>query len=117
MSSRKLIDQLFRSGQSFDVPQFAVRYQFTDLPDDVPCQVAVSIPKRNFKSAVKRNRIKRVIKEAYRTNKGGLLKALEERGKQLALFLIFTGREPIQNEEAEEKIILILQRLENNLKD
>ena len=69
LKSKKLIDQLFAEGKS--VSSFPVKliYLKTELPEEVPIQAAVTVPKKNFKSAVKRNRIKRLLRECYRLNK------------------------------------------------
>jgi len=69
LKSRKLIDQLFAEGQS--VTSFPVKliYLKTELPFNVFFQAGVTVPKKNFKSAVKRNRIKRLLREGYRLNK------------------------------------------------
>lgn len=43
---------------------------YRELPADAECsRIAVSVPKRNFKRAVKRNLLKRRIRESYRTRK------------------------------------------------
>lgn len=69
LKSRKLIDQLFTEGKSIKVHNIKLLYLKTELPEDVPFQVGVAVPKKNFKSAVKRNRIKRLMRESYRLNK------------------------------------------------
>lgn len=77
--SRKLTERLFGGGGSRSLAAFPLRLVY--LPVDraaggVPAQVLVSVPKRHFKHAVKRNRIKRQVREAYRMNKQLLAGAL-----------------------------------------
>ncbi len=63
------------------------------LPEEVWAQLAISIPKRNFKTAVARNRIKRQVREAYRLGKADFYKKLQVGGQPIALMLILVARE------------------------
>lgn len=69
LKSRVLLQKLFEEGHT--VSKYPVRLIFlnTPLPEEVQFQATMAVPKRNFKSAVKRNRIKRLMREAYRRNK------------------------------------------------
>jgi ribonuclease P protein component len=71
----------------------------------------VSVSKRNFKKAVDRNRIKRLIREAYRQNKSILGSNLASQPESLLLGFIYTAKTIMEYKEIERKIILILQRL------
>ncbi|NJB82174.1 ribonuclease P protein component [Wenyingzhuangia aestuarii] len=66
LKSRKAIGQLFIEGQS--VKEFPIKMIFLPVPKEQEqiTKVAFSVPKRNFKHAVDRNRIKRLLREAYR---------------------------------------------------
>ena len=68
LKSRKLIGKLFEEGKS--VKKFPLRlvYLQTEHTSDSKIQAGFSVPKRNFKRAVDRNRIKRLMREAYRLN-------------------------------------------------
>ena len=70
-----------------------------------------AVPKSNFKKAVDRNRIKRLTKEAYRTQKDFLLDRLGKKNKALALMLIYSGKKIMSQQEASLKINIILQQL------
>tara|TARA_B110000285_G_scaffold215502_1_gene261925 strand:+ start:4693 stop:5004 length:312 start_codon:yes stop_codon:yes gene_type:complete len=70
-----------------------LHYIDTPLPENVPCQAAVSVSKKRFKRAVDRNRIKRLLREAWRLEKVPVEKALHEQGKQRAIVFIFVGNE------------------------
>lgn len=69
LNKRKLIEKLFSSdSSSFSV--FPLRVVYVDCFElDVRASILVSVSKRHFKRAVKRNRVKRQIREAYRLNK------------------------------------------------
>ena len=70
LNQKKVIGRMFRSGsRSFTV--FPLRIVYMDATDDLRAPVAMmtSVSKRHFKHAVRRNRVKRQIREAYRLNK------------------------------------------------
>jgi len=91
LCSKKVIGLLFNEGKSFLVFPFKIVFLETQLPATTPAQVAFSVSKKKFKRAVHRNRIKRLMREAYRLNKHELYKNTENR--QLAVFFIFVGEE------------------------
>jgi ribonuclease P protein component len=71
--SLKIIQALYSKGNhSIFVFPFKVSVVFV-TEQLASCQVLITVPKRNFKKAVDRNRIKRQIREIYRLNKNVLL--------------------------------------------
>lgn len=77
--SQKLIEKLFGGGCSKSLVSFPVRMVYMYMLREeagVPVQVLVSVSKRHFKRAVKRNRVKRQMREGYRLNKEILLNQL-----------------------------------------
>jgi ribonuclease P protein component len=69
LKSQKLIEKLFLEGKSVTVFPLRMLYLKTDFEDGSKIKTSVSVSKRNFKKAVDRNRIKRLLREAYRLNK------------------------------------------------
>ncbi|MEN8115775.1 MAG: ribonuclease P protein component [Bacteroidota bacterium] len=91
LCSKKVIDKLFAEGESFLSFPIKISFIKTTLPSNSPVQAAFSVSKKNFKKAVHRNRIKRLMREAYRLNKN---KIYEQTGvEQVAIFFIFIGKE------------------------
>jgi ribonuclease P protein component len=78
---------------------------------DVPVKAGVSVSTRNFKKAVHRNRIKRILREAYRLNKNSLAEHLTASGKHLALFIIYNDKTLPVFTEINEKMQLLLNKL------
>ncbi|WP_431133000.1 ribonuclease P protein component [Psychroserpens mesophilus] len=69
LKHQKLVEKLFSEGKSVSVFPLRMVYLKTDFKDDAKFKTGVSTSKRNFKNAVDRNRIKRLLREAYRLNK------------------------------------------------
>ena len=95
LKSRKQIEQLFDNGQRFSISTLRIFYSFQNCPATIKPQVRAGFvaSSRNFKTAVDRNRIKRLIKEAWRLQKNELEKTLHEQSLNLNVFFIYTGRE------------------------
>jgi len=111
LHSKKLIDQLFEKGDSFFVYPFKVLSLKAETAATCPAQLFISVPKRNIKKATDRNKIKRLIREAYRLNKTIIADHPKRIDNQFVFGLIYTQRTILTFREIERKIILILQRL------
>jgi ribonuclease P protein component len=91
LCSVKIISNLFESGNIFHNKLFKVVWMDSPVQLSFPAQVAFSVTKRSFKHAVKRNLIRRRMREAYRKNKQHLYRELEEVNRQLVFTIIFKG--------------------------
>ena len=110
LTSKKVMDEVFANGNTIKAFPFIVKYSLVEEQES-PVQLAISVPKRNFKKAVDRNKIKRLIREAYRLNKGTLVESMKMKNKNLAFFLIYSGKEKLTFSRTEEKIKLLLKEL------
>lgn len=99
-----------QGGKSFHMFPLRAVYRFADTAGSQPVCMAVSVPKRLFKSAVDRNLLKRRIREAYRLNLGGIF-TQKPAGRTIHLLLVYTGKEKVAFDLIQSKIILILRRL------
>ena len=113
LSSQKQIQTLFTEGKSFRAPPIAIRYIKLAEQGLDNNQILVSVPKRNFKRAVDRNRIKRQIREAYRLNKH-LLDGIEDK---YAIAYIYTSKKMVPYKDLENKLIECLSRLHSELSE
>jgi ribonuclease P protein component len=113
LKSRKLIAQLFSEGENFPYSPFRVYYLFCSLPNSsTPAlQFAISVPAKNFKRAIDRNRIKRLTREAYRLQKNALQEKLNEKKLQLNIFFVYTAKEFTDFNTVKEKLKLILSKM------
>jgi ribonuclease P protein component len=91
LKSRKIIEQLFKEGKAFNLAPFRVYYLFAGK--DAQLQFGTGASTRNFKKAVDRNRIKRLIREAWRLQKLPLENILKEQNRALSVFIIYTSKE------------------------
>ena len=126
MVSRKLIDTLFgaspakqglesRGSQSMAAyPLRAVYMSKVRAREDAPVQVLVSVPKKHFKHAVDRNRIKRQVREAFRQHKQLLYEALAEQ-EQLLLAFIWLSDEHYPSQHVESRVVSLMQRVAEKL--
>ncbi len=67
LCGKKAVETLF--GQGKGGVKGCIRYRYLLREDDGPSRMMVSVPKRSFKRAVKRNLLKRRLREAYRRQK------------------------------------------------
>ena len=82
-----------------------------------PAKALITIPKRNFKKAVDRNRIKRLVRESYRKNKALLYEELDSQALKITVAFIFTSKKSPSFDEIEKKIIQAIHRLILDLKE
>lgn len=112
LKSRKVIDQLFKEGKSFSCFPFRIVWQYKPGTTDGVLKAGFTVSTKHFKKAVDRNRIRRLMKEAYRLQKNNVQKSLENMGKPLAIFIIYTAKEIPVYTFVVEKIATILERLQ-----
>lgn len=119
LKSRKVIQAMFnRQGQSFS--QYPLRLVWMPMEErrsDSPLQFAVSVPKRRFKKAVTRNRLRRQIKETYRLQKPNLYQALEGQDQQYAFMIIYAGQEMLPYAQIEKAMQHTIRRFLKKVKN
>jgi ribonuclease P protein component len=105
------IDRVFDAGTAFTAYPLRVVYVAEKPLSDVPFSILVSVAKKRFKRAVKRNRVKRLIRESYRLNKNLLWESHTASGKSLLIAFIYIGNTVCDFSTMEEAMKKALVRL------
>ncbi|WP_081965489.1 ribonuclease P protein component [Porphyromonas macacae] len=110
---RDEIKDLFSNGKSFITYPLRVVYLLSDTPlQGVRCRIMVAVPKKRFKRAVKRNRIKRLIRESYRKNKHSWIAYLENNNKFAKVAFTMVGENLPDYKTIENAIKKTLYKIE-----
>lgn len=113
LKSRKQIEQLFKEGKTFAVSPLRIYYAVN--PSSLlfsPLQFGAAVGTKHFKHAVDRNRVKRLIREAYRLQKNDLHEQLKLKKVTVNVFFIYTGKELPEYQLIYERVRIALQKLE-----
>ncbi|MCC7233291.1 MAG: ribonuclease P protein component [Bacteroidia bacterium] len=108
--SRCLFELLISGGKTLNEEPFRLVWKKQHISVRTPVQAAFSVPKKNFKLAVDRNRVKRLMREAYRKNKHSMYALLEQQHIQCIFLWIYSGKILPAYSETEKKIKIILHR-------
>lgn len=116
LCSSTLIDRLFREGNR-QISVFPVRLVWL-LSDDIEgIRILISAPKRNFHHAVDRNRIKRQIREFYRTHSAPLKEVVTSKEKGMALAFLFNDNKLWDSQKLDERLGTALGKLQETLSE
>ena len=101
-----LITQLFEEGKS--VSAYPLKLIYISTPhQQVPLKAGVTVAKRNFKSAVDRNRIKRLLRESYRLNKALVFNNTDAK---FAFLFLYLGKDMPTFEQVDQKMKHVLNK-------
>ena len=98
LCSEKIISGLFRPGFFIKGQPVQFNYNFLEH-SDTPVKVLFVVSKKRIRTAVNRNRVKRMLRELYRLNKHALYDALS--GKNLAIAVIYNQNKVLSYKELE----------------
>lgn len=111
LKSRKQTQHLFSTGQAIHV--FPIRLIYTIEPMEAATtngsitsllQAGVGAPSRTFRKAVQRNRVKRLLREAYRLEKPNFISQVALDNKRVNLFFLYTDALVLTQVEIQGKL-------------
>lgn len=106
LKGKKLIDQLFSEGRVIKSYPLKLVYIPVNTSEETGLKTGVSVPKKLVRTAVKRNRIKRLMREVFRKNKYLLTNDLSS---SYAFMFIHISREETSYEKLEKSMKKILE--------
>jgi len=110
LNSKIKIDNLFKSKNTFTDNKIKVHWSVNSLEEN-SSEILISVPKKILPLSTKRNKIKRLIRESYRTNKN----ILQLNNQGINISFMFLSSEIPEYNSLEEKIKVILHRLNDEL--
>lgn len=90
---------------------FRVAFVKVDATDNAALQILISVPKKSFKKAIHRNRIKRRIRELFRLNKNTIESLLEAKNESYALHILYVSKEEIPYENMEQAWLKLTNKM------
>lgn len=127
LKSRKALEGLFARGKSFSIFPIKVFYTLSEevnsgngsesseknkmLLKSGKVHAGVGVSSRIFKKAHDRNKVKRLLREVYRTQKHPLYAAMEQKTGSLDLFLLYIGKELPEFALLKETMEKVLEKL------
>jgi len=111
LCGEKRTTRLFTQGDAFIAYPLRVVYLLEPKKDKESVSVMVSVPKKRFKRAVKRNRLKRLMREAYRLNKQILTEKIEEKQLQIHIAFNYISNDELEFATVEKKMKIALEKI------
>ena len=116
LKSRKLMERVFKTGTRWNKFPFRVSFLIDNDTQDGIIKFGCSAPVRNFKKAVDRNRVKRLMKEAFRLEKHSLTELLKPKNARLIIFVIYTSPDLPKFETIKTSMNELVLKLKDEIK-
>jgi ribonuclease P protein component len=113
LCSKKIIQELFSGNQTHRITHYPLMaiWQHIELPVALPAQVMFSVPKKKFKKAHDRNRLRRQIKECYRNQKLIFYDILSAKRLQCAIVMVYIAQEKLPYQKIEHACSALLKNI------
>jgi ribonuclease P protein component len=116
LKSNLAIQALLKKGRSLSSFPLKIFWIITEDPSqEFPVRVAVSVPRKKFRSAVDRNLLKRRIRESYRQNKHSLYDFLMQSDLKISMVILFLGDEFIPYDRLDSVVKSLFSKLIKNI--
>ena len=112
LKSKRVIEQVYANGAS--VTSFPLRAIYIEQPaeeQEPAAAILINVSKKRFRHAVDRNLVKRRIREAYRTSKHPFVEALENKGKKMAVAIIYVDNKHNSTAFIRKKMARLLESI------
>ncbi|MFW5658195.1 MAG: ribonuclease P protein component [Bacteroidota bacterium] len=115
LTSEKEIDELFTRGNNLLFYPLRFSYILKENTREIPVKVLTGVAKKKIRRAVKRNLIKRRIREAFRHNKHNLYQTCQKNNKPINLAVIYIGNNIESYSVIEKSLIKGLNEINNKM--
>lgn len=113
LCSRSLMDRLYADGHRLMAFPFSV--QWLAVEGAQPCQIMIVAPKRRFRHAVDRNRVRRLTRECWRHRKPDFYSFLQQHSLCLVLSLVYVQNEIMPYEQLDHKMEKLIAQLQQEI--
>jgi ribonuclease P protein component len=112
LAGKKQFETLFQSGEAFFVYPYRIIYQIEKSSTKPNFEIGISVPKRKFKLAVDRNRLKRLTKEAFRLQQAPLHEYLKMGDIVIKILFIYTHTAKLDFETVQKSMVKTIKQFE-----
>ena len=117
LKSKVVIDEIFSKGRVITQKPFRLVFLELESPKTPTVEVMISVPKRQFKLAVSRNRIRRLISESYRLKTADFQQKMMAQNRHIAVAIIYIGRKEIGLSKLHPIMESVVEKLDSKLNE